>query len=64
MHAADQLYTGFSEKLAPKQHHIDWLSEHLSEGDSVAIDGNVLSIAEQDRLLDAFEAHDITNYGS
>jgi Xaa-Pro aminopeptidase len=26
----------------------------------VAVDGNVLSIAEQDRLLDAFEANDIT----
>ena len=63
VHAADQLAdTGITlEKLAPKQpNHIDWLSEHLSEGDSVAIDGNVLSIAEQDRLLDAFEAHDIT----
>lgn len=63
VHAADQLAdTGITlEKLAPKQpNHIDWLSEHLVEGDSVAIDGNVLSIAEQDRLLDAFEAHDIT----
>ncbi|WP_300395249.1 aminopeptidase P family protein [uncultured Psychrobacter sp.] len=63
VHAADQLAdTGITlEKLAPKQpNHIDWLSEHLSEGDSVAIDGNVLSIAEQDRLLDAFDTHDIT----
>ena len=63
VHAADQLQgTGISlEKLAPGQpNHIDWLAEHLQEGDSVAVDGNVLSIAEQDRLLNAFDAHDIT----
>ena len=51
VHAADQLTnTGITlENLAPKQpNHIDWLAEQLSEGDSVAIDGNVLSIAEQD----------------
>ena len=63
VHAADQLAgTGISlEKLAPGQpNHIDWLAEHLQEGDSVAVDGNVLSIAEQDRLLNAFDAHDIT----
>ncbi len=63
VHAADQLEgTGISlEKLAPGQpNHIDWLAEHLQEGDSVAIDGNVLSIAEQDRLLNAFDANDIT----
>lgn len=63
VHAADQLQgTGISlEKLAPNQpNHIDWLAEHLQEGDSVAVAGNVLSIAEQDRLLDAFDAHDIT----
>ena len=36
------------------------LAAHLAEGDSVAVDGHVLSIAEQDRLLDAFEANDIT----
>ena len=63
VHAAEQLEgTGISlQKLAPgKPNHIDWLSEHLSEGDSVAVDGNVLSIAEQDRLLKAFDAHDIT----
>ncbi len=63
VHAADQLQgTGISlEKLAPGQpNHIDWLAEHLVEGDSVAVDGNVLSIAEQDRLLNAFDAHDIT----
>ncbi|WP_201617828.1 aminopeptidase P family protein [Psychrobacter urativorans] len=63
VHAADQLAdTGISlQKLAPKQpNHIDWLADHLSEGDSVAVDGNVLSIAEQDRLLSAFDAHDIT----
>lgn len=62
-HAADQLQdTGISlEKLAPGQpNHIDWLAEHLVEGDSVAVDGNVLSIAEQDRLLNAFDAHEIT----
>ncbi|MDE4455359.1 aminopeptidase P family protein [Psychrobacter sp. DAB_AL62B] len=63
VHAADQLDgTGISlEKLAPGQpNHIDWLAEHLAEGDSVAVDGNVLSIAEQDRLLDGFDANDIT----
>ena len=63
VHAADELAdTGISlEKLAPGQpNHIDWLAEHLQEGDSVAVDGNVLSIAEQDRLLNAFDANDIT----
>lgn len=63
VHAADQLEsTGITlEKLAPGQsNHIDWLAEHLQEGDSVAVDGNVLSIAEQDRLLNAFDASDIT----
>ena len=63
VHAADQLEgTGISlEKLAPGQpNHIDWLAEHLQEGDSVAVDGNVLSITEQDRLLDGFEVNDIT----
>ena len=63
VHAAEQLDgTGITlEKLAPGQpNHIDWLAAHLAEGDSVAVDGNVLSIAEQDRLLDAFEANDIT----
>ena len=63
VHAADQLEgTGISlEKLAPGQpNHIDWLVEHLAEGDSVAVDGNVLSISEQDRLLNAFDANDIT----
>ena len=63
VHAAEQLQgTGISlEKLAPgKPNHIDWLAEHLQEGDSVAVDGNVLSIAEQDRLLNAFDASDIT----
>ncbi|MBP6496061.1 MAG: aminopeptidase P family protein [Psychrobacter sp.] len=63
VHAADQLEgTGISlEKLAPGQpNHIDWLAEHLQEGDSVAVDGNVLSIAEQDRLLNAFDTNDIT----
>ena len=63
VHAAEQLDgTGITlEKLAPGHpNHIDWLATHLAEGDSVAVDGNVLSIAEQDRLLDAFEANDIT----
>jgi len=63
VHAADQLEgTGITlEKLAPGQpNHIDWLADHLQEGDSVAVDGNVLSIAEQDRLLNAFDASDIT----
>ena len=63
VHAADQLEgTGISlEKLAPgRPNHIDWLAEHLAEGDSVAVDGNVLSISEQDRLLNAFDANDIT----
>ncbi len=63
VHAAEQLEgTGISlEKLAPGQpNHIDWLAAHLAEGDSVAVDGNVLSIAEQDKLLDAFDANDIT----
>ena len=63
VHAAAQLKgTGISlEKLAPSQpNHIDWLATHLAEGDSVAVDGNVLSIAEQDKLLDAFDANDIT----
>ncbi|MCG3879796.1 aminopeptidase P family protein [Psychrobacter sp. Ps6] len=63
VHAAEQLEgTGITlEKLAPGQpNHIDWLAEHLQEGDSVAVDGNVLSIAEQDRLLNAFDANDIT----
>src|SRR5690606_41669193 len=63
VHAAHQLAgTGITlEKLAPGQpNHIDWLATQLAEGDSVAVDGNVLSIAEQDRLLDAFDANDIT----
>ena len=63
VHAAAQLKgTGISlEKLAPSQpNHIDWLATHLAEGDSVAVDGNVLSIAEQDKLLDAFDVNDIT----
>ncbi|WP_394212132.1 aminopeptidase P family protein [Psychrobacter piscatorii] len=63
VHAAEQLEdTGITlEKLAPGQpNHIDWLVDHLQEGDSVAVDGNVLSIAEQDRLLNAFDASDIT----
>lgn len=63
VHAAEQLEgTGIElQKLAPgKPNHIDWLSEQLSEGDSVVVDGNVLSIAEQDRLLNAFDENDIT----
>ena len=63
VHAADELAdTGISlQKLGSSTpNHIEWLAEHLAEGDSVAVDGNVLSIAEQDKLLDAFEANDIT----
>lgn len=61
VHAADQLEgTGISlqklQKGAPN--HIDWLADHLSEGSSVAVDGNVLSLAEQDRLTDAFDDMD------
>ncbi|WP_131669311.1 aminopeptidase P family protein [Psychrobacter pygoscelis] len=60
--AADQLAdTGISlqklQKGAPN--HIDWLADHLSEGSSVAVDGNVLSLAEQDRLTDAFDDKEI-----
>lgn len=63
VHAAAQLEdTGISlEKLAPGQpNHIDWLAANLQEGDSVAVDGNVLSIADQDRLLSAFDDNEIT----
>lgn len=63
VHAAAQLAdTGISlEKLAPGQpNHIDWLATHLAEGDSVAVDGNVLSVTEQDRLLSAFDDNNIT----
>ena len=63
VHAAEQLAdTGIVlQKLAPKQpNHIDWLAANLQEGDSVAVDGHVLSIAEQDKLLNAFDANDIT----
>lgn len=56
--AADQLAdTGISlQKLqtgAPN--HVDWLATNLDPASSVAIDGNVLSLSEQDRLLDAFD---------
>lgn len=63
VHAAAQLAdTGISlEKLAPGQpNHIDWLATHLAEGDSVAVDSNVLSVTEQDRLLSAFDDNNIT----
>lgn len=63
VHAADELAgTGISlQKLARNEpNHIDWLATNLGEGDSVAVDGNVLSIAEQDKLLEAFDAHEIT----
>ena len=63
VHAADELAeTGIElQKLAPNQPSpSEWLAEQLSEGDSVAVDGNVLSITEQDKLLEAFEANDIT----
>lgn len=57
--AATQLEdTGITlQKLQPgSPNHAQWLAENLDAGDSVAIDGNVLSLAEQDRLLDAFDA--------
>ena len=56
--AADQLEdTGITlQKLQPgSPNHAQWLEANLNAGDSVAIDGNVLSLAEQDRLLDAFD---------
>lgn len=56
--AADQLEdTGITlQKLQPgSPNHAQWLAANLDAGDSVAIDGNVLSLAEQDRLLDAFD---------
>ena len=61
--AADELAeTGIAmQKLTADQPNaIEWLAEHVSEGDSVAVDGNVLSITEQDKLLDAFESRQIT----
>jgi len=61
--AADELAeTGIHlQKLAPSEPtHIDWLVTHLSAGDSVAVDGQGLSITEQDRLLEALDAKDIT----
>ncbi|GAA0322411.1 aminopeptidase P family protein [Psychrobacter aestuarii] len=61
--AADELAeTGIHlQKLAPSEPtHVDWLVMHLSAGDSVAVDGQVLSITEQDRLLEALDAKDIT----
>ena len=61
--AADELAdTGITlQKLGSNAlNHIEWLAKHLAEGDSVAVDGNVLSIAEQDKLLEAFDADDIT----
>ncbi len=36
--------------------HGDWLAATLKPGDTVAIDGNVLSLAEQDQLFAAFDA--------
>lgn len=57
--AADQLAdTGISlQKLKiGSPSHIQWLAEHLPAGSTVAVDGNVLSLAEQDKLLDAFES--------
>lgn len=56
--AADQLEdTGITlQKLQPgSPNHAQWLAANINAGDSVAIDGNVLSLAEQDRLLDAFD---------
>ena len=60
--AADELAeTGIHlQKLAPSEPtHVDWLVTHLSAGDNVAVDGQVLSITEQDRLLEALDAKDI-----
>lgn len=61
--AADELTdTGITlQKLMLGQpNHIEWLAAHLEEGDSVAVDGHVLSIAEQDKLLAAFAVDNIT----
>lgn len=63
VHAADELAdTGIElQKLMPGQpSHSEWLANHLQQGDSVAVDGHVLSIAEQDKLLKAFDANEIT----
>ncbi len=60
--AAEQLAgTGIDlQKMASGMpSYIEWLRDHLSAGDSVAIDGNVLSMAEQDRLK-AFDDKGIT----
>ncbi|MDO5769626.1 MAG: aminopeptidase P family protein [Psychrobacter sp.] len=59
VHAAYQLEgTGITlqklQKGAPN--HIEWLAQQLPPDAIVAVDGNVLSIAEQDRLIDAFES--------
>lgn len=35
--------------------HVQWLAKNLPAGASVAVDGNVLSVAEQEQLLDSFE---------
>lgn len=55
--AAQLAETGISLQKLQKgsPNHAEWLASHLNPGDAVAIDGNVLSLAEQDRLLDAFD---------
>lgn len=60
--AADELSeTGIRlQKLgAGTLNHIDWLAHHLAKGESVAIDGHVLSVSERDKLRTAFSKNDI-----
>ncbi|MGP4951282.1 aminopeptidase P family protein [Psychrobacter sp. T6-1] len=63
VHAASELAdTGIElKKLAlGEPNHVEWLADQLQDGDSVTVDGSVLSISEQDKLLDAFAGQDIT----
>lgn len=62
VHAAAQLEgTGITLQKLQKgsPNHIEWLAENLQAGNSVAVDGNVLSLSEQDRLVDALADNDI-----
>ena len=62
VHAAAQLEgTGITLQKLQKgsPNHIEWLAENLVAGNSVAVDGNVLSLSEQDRLVDALVDNDI-----
>ena len=62
VHAAAQLEgTGITLQKLQKgsPNHIEWLAQNLQAGDSVAVDGNVLSLSEQDRLVDALVDSDI-----